>query len=480
MVSSIILLLILQLLWLRSAYNHELESFRKEANTLFRNTIINLHDSLIINSIEPVGMRESTTVSMLDSMRKTRVQILNSRVVRDTVRMRYSFDRLRRPELNAPDTTSQIRIYVSSGSGGDSVKQLLRPIISGIRKNQQPGNFVLRWSTDSLKVKDIQKKYQDTLVHSGIVLVPVVQEIDFQQKDSLSSGTFQTDPFFLPHSPVYRAYFENINPMLLAKISPQIMFSVILTLLTLTAFLFMYRSIRTQEKLMQIKNELISNITHELKTPVATVSVALEALKNFNALDNPERTTEYLNIAQNELSRLSLITDKILKTAVFEQNGIELKTEPVALDEIIQQVLTSMTLVFEKHLAQVIFNKDEIDYTVNGNAEHLTNVMYNLLDNALKYSQPGCRITIQLKKQDQNVRLLVNDNGIGIPAEYQDRVFDKFFRVPTGDVHNAKGYGLGLSYVASVVKSHKGTIEVASEPGSGTSFILLFPTYSEL
>jgi two-component system, OmpR family, phosphate regulon sensor histidine kinase PhoR len=472
MTSSILLLLVLQLLWLRSAYHDELESFRKETNSLFRSTILNLHDSLIIKSIEPmVGTRETSTVMI--SRDSARVEILNSRVERDTVNRNLQLNG--RPRLRFRDTTTQLQIFVSAPGSDDSVRKLLRPIVSEFRRNRQSGNFVFRWSADSLNISDIQKNYRDTLTQSGITLIPVVQKINLQQKDSLLSGTFYTDPFFLPHTPAYRAYFENISPMLLAKISPQIMFSVLLTVLTITAFLFMYRSIQTQEKLMQLKNDLISNITHELKTPVATVSVALEALKNFKALDSPERTQEYLAIAQNELGRLSLITDKILRTAVFEQNGIELKTEPVALDKIIQHVLTSFTLVFEKQQAQVDFIKEEMDYSINGNNEHLTNVIYNLLDNALKYSGQGCQITVRLKKLNSEIQLIVNDNGIGISTEYHEKVFDKFFRVPTGNVHNAKGYGLGLSYVASVIKSHGGNITVDSEPGKGSTFSITLP-----
>src|SRR5690606_7844701 len=205
----------------------------------------------------------------------------------------------------------------------------------------------------------------------------------------------------------------------------------------------MYRSIVSQQKLMQLKNDLISNITHELKTPVATVSVALEALKNFKALDNPALTQEYLTIAQNELGRLALITDKILKTSVFEQAGLELKREQVDLEKIIQDVLTSLRLVFEKHQANVSFNKQGADFTLQGNVEHLTHVVYNLLDNAIKYSKPGCAISISLTRAVENIQLTVEDNGIGIPEEYQQKVFEKFFRVPTGDVHDAKGYGLG-------------------------------------
>jgi signal transduction histidine kinase len=237
----------------------------------------------------------------------------------------------------------------------------------------------------------------------------------------------------------------------------------------------MYRSIRAQQKLMELKNDFISNITHELKTPITTVGVAIEAIKDFKAINNAALTNEYLGIAQNELNRLSILTDKILKTAIFENKGIEFQPEPIQMDSLIEQVLASMKLVFEKQGAKVTFEKHGDDFTMTGGNVHLTSVVYNLLDNALKYSLVNPEIKVTLKGTSSQLIFSVMDNGIGIPTEYRKKVFEKFFRVPTGDVHNIKGYGLGLSYVESVVRSHHGTIRVESEPGKGSSFIVTLP-----
>lgn len=237
----------------------------------------------------------------------------------------------------------------------------------------------------------------------------------------------------------------------------------------------MYRSLRAQQRVMDLKNDFISNITHELKTPVTTVSVALEAIKNFKGQNNPELTTEYLEIAQNELNRLNILTDKILKTAIFEDKGVAYNAEPVDVNLLVSQVLNSMKLVFEKQKAIVSYSCKGNDFNLLGGAAHLTSVVYNLLDNALKYSPANPAITISLSENKEEIELRIKDNGIGIAPEYKKKVFEKFFRVPTGDVHNIKGYGLGLSYVDSVVKSHNGTITVESEPGKGSEFIIRLP-----
>ncbi|MFN8890291.1 MAG: sensor histidine kinase, partial [Cyclobacteriaceae bacterium] len=246
-----------------------------------------------------------------------------------------------------------------------------------------------------------------------------------------------------------------------------------LSTLTIGAFIVMYKSIRAQQRLAELKNDFISNMTHELKTPVTTVGVAIEALKNFNGIENKELTDEYLTIAQNELNRLSLLTDKILKTAIFENKGVDFQPENVHFDQIIDQVLTSMKLVFEKNKAIVSFEKIGSHFELRGGQVHLTNVIYNLLDNALKYSGENAMIEIRLHEMGHELKLSVTDNGIGIAPEYKKKIFEKFFRVPSGDVHNSKGYGLGLSYVDSVIKAHHGKLVVESEIGKGSTFTIV-------
>lgn len=470
MTSSLLLLVVLQVLWLRSAYNEAFDAFRKETNALFRTTIVSLNDSLIMKGLEQVPVADSVQVAH-EPGNFTRIRLWERRLTNDTLTTDSAGAKNSRIEVR----DSIIQVFTTALTPGDCVKHVLRPIITEFRRKRGIGNFIVRLSSDSLRINDIQRAYTDTLIATGILLRPVVRKVGAEHKPTNQTNAFVTEPFFLPHSPAYQARFENIRPMLLTKISPQIAFSVILTVLTVTAFAFMYRSIQTQQKLMQLKNDLISNITHELKTPVATVSVALEALKNFKALDNPQLTQEYLQIAQNELNRLTLMTEKILKTSAFEENGLDLKKGEVDFAEIIERVLRSLKLVFEKQDATIDFKKSGSDFRIIGNAEHLTNVVYNLLDNAIKYSKPGCKIFIELRLDNQQLVLSIRDNGIGIPVEYQGKIFEKFFRVPQGDVHNAKGYGLGLSYVASVVKHHSGTIRVESEPGKGSLFIIEVP-----
>lgn len=197
-------------------------------------------------------------------------------------------------------------------------------------------------------------------------------------------------------------------------------------------------------------------------------------MKNFNAIQDPQRTREYLDISSNELQRLSLLVDKVLKLSMFEKKEIELKYEQLNLKDVVEEVVSSMRLQLEKYHARVSINT-EGDLILQADRLHLLSVIFNLLDNALKYSKNDPSIRVDINGNENNIILSVADNGIGIPSEYKDKLFEKFFRVPAGDTHNAKGYGLGLSYAAHVIHQHKGTITVESQPGNGSKFIITLP-----
>jgi two-component system phosphate regulon sensor histidine kinase PhoR len=272
----------------------------------------------------------------------------------------------------------------------------------------------------------------------------------------------------------YQLVIGNSVPYLFRQITQPILFSILLLGITLLSFSLLYRNLVKQRRLAALKNEFISNITHELKTPIATVGVAIEALKNFNAMNDTNRTKEYLDISQNELQRLGLLVDKVLRLSMFEKKEIELKYEPVDMGSLVEEVVASLRLQLEKVNANVKVDKSG-DLTLEGDRLHLLSVIFNLVDNAVKYSPGKPEIAITLKATQTEVILEVADRGIGIPAVYRDKVFEKFFRVPHGDTHNAPGYGLGLSYACQVLRKHGGDIQVKDREGSGTIFTISIP-----
>lgn len=332
---------------------------------------------------------------------------------------------------------------------------------------------------DSIPVKELSNKYARLLKQENIQVPFSVSShktvLRNEWRRLPEPGRENEVTIGIKYPITYRVDVANTTGFILQKMWSQILVSLLLVGLTVLSFSLLLRNLVQQRKLTQIKNDFISNITHELKTPIATVSVAIEALRNFDALYDPQRTKEYLAISSNELQRLSFLVDKVLKLSMFEKHQVELKEETVDLAQLVNEVVSSMKLQFEKYKAKVNVQLYGYRFMVNGDRLHLTSVLFNLLDNALKYSKENPSIHIDLKEDTEQIELIVTDNGIGIAAEYRKKIFDKFFRVPAGDTHNVKGYGLGLSYVAYVIQRHYGTIEVESQPGIGSRFITKLP-----
>lgn len=325
---------------------------------------------------------------------------------------------------------------------------------------------------DSVTVKEITTAYASKLKEDKMDLSFAVNRQDSGQTDSLAMNEV-TIGFANPIT--YSLSLQNKMSYLVKKLTLPILFSLFLVGITIASFVLLYRSLLKQRKLAELKNQFISNITHELKTPIATVGVAIEALKNFNAIHDPQRTREYLDISQNELQRLSLLVDKVLKLSMFEKKEIELKKEQFDCKQLAEEVLNSMKLQFDKYHATVKWHTEGDNFIIDADKLHITSVIYNLLDNALKYSKEDPVIDVRLVSSKDYVEFSVSDNGIGIEPAYQQKIFDKFFRVPAGDKHNTKGYGLGLSYVSQVIKRHHGQLQVESELGKGSTFIAKVP-----
>jgi len=263
---------------------------------------------------------------------------------------------------------------------------------------------------------------------------------------------------------------------LIKKLYPQILFGLILLILTGAAFAISFNSLKKQMELNVIRNEFVANISHELKTPVATVKVALEALQTFDLKNEPVKADEYIRIAQAEMNRLEMLVQNVLTSSIYDgaANGF-MQPERVSLKSIVDEVTQSMQIRLQQMDAQLTVDAEGSVFNINADSLHVQGVLINLIDNSLKYVEASPKIGIKLWEENSRIILSVSDNGIGIPDEYISKVFDKFFRVPTQNRHNVKGYGLGLSYAAMVMKQHKGTIDVENLKEGGCRFTLSFP-----
>ncbi len=448
-----------QVYWLQKTYEREERTLEMRTNMLFRETVLSLQasklklDRLVMDSMPltiTMGkqIRQPLKVHMIPRQKMVTLANTLNEKIKDSLTSRtiLTFER-KEPGEKRVITRRESRLM-----------QFLYEVDS---------------LQDSVRLTEIEATYGTRLKQQNLAVPFSIQRMDKENEDRAYNEV--TLGFANPIT--YQLNLGNTFPFLLKRISAAVLFSIFLIGVTVLSFLLLYRNLLRQQRLAVIKNDFISNITHELKTPIATVSVAIEALRTFNASMDKEKTKEYLDISANELQRLSLLVDKVLKLSMFEKKEIDLKYEPLNMKDLVDEVTASMRLQLEKHQAQVSVSA-EGDTTLQGDRLHLVSVIFNLFDNALKYSKGKPSIEIFVKGEPNRITLTLADNGIGIPAEYKDRIFEKFFRVPTGNLHNAKGYGLGLSYVSHVIGKHHGTIRVESIEGDGSKFVISLPKQS--
>lgn len=261
---------------------------------------------------------------------------------------------------------------------------------------------------------------------------------------------------------------------LIKQISPQILFSLLLLLTSGFASWLTYTSLRKQIKLSELKNGLISNMSHELKTPVSTVKVALEALDNFDVVNQPYKAREYIHMAMLETHRLELLVNKALNTSLMEQGKMTLQRQKLDIRKLVQEIVDALQLRLQQNNIIIRFHATGNDFTINIDKLHVQGAIMNIIDNSIKYGKEPVEIDINIHAADASITIDIADNGPGIPEQYIDQVFEKFFRVPDGDKHNVKGYGLGLSYVQQVMQLHYGMTRVSNRPEGGCLFSLQF------
>jgi signal transduction histidine kinase len=269
---------------------------------------------------------------------------------------------------------------------------------------------------------------------------------------------------------------SNYDGYLMRRMIPQFVFVLILLAVTAAAFRAMYVSLQEQIKLGKMKDDFVSNMSHELKTPISTVKLALEALNNFDAIEQPELSREYLEMAALEMDRLELLVNSALNTSLLESGKLFINPESYDLEKLVNEVVQAYQIKLLQHNASITMETIGDHFRTGLDRLHTQGVIINILDNSLKYAQDNgpVRIHIRLREYPDHLQLSISDNGPGIPEEYHGKVFEKFFRVPNGDRHNIKGYGLGLSYAAQVMAQHQGSITVNNLPGGGCLFTLTF------
>lgn len=252
-------------------------------------------------------------------------------------------------------------------------------------------------------------------------------------------------------------------------------FSSVVMLVVIFFFAYTLFVILKQRRLSEVQKDFINNMTHEFKTPLSTIAISTGVLKDPSIIQAPERLLNYATIIENETNRLKQQVERVLQMARLEKNNLALKREPTDVHELILESVRTNLMTLQKKNGKFELQLKAENCLVNIDKLHFSNVLYNLMDNAIKYCNTSPIITITTNSSHNQFTLEVKDNGIGISEENQKKIFHRFYRVPTGNVHDVKGFGLGLNYVKLVVESHGGKIVVNSKMGSGSTFTILLP-----
>jgi len=297
------------------------------------------------------------------------------------------------------------------------------------------------------------------------------------RKELIEKGSafilFQADIYTSPE--YLLIYFPLEKQFLLTELWGMLLISIILIIVIVYSFTYTITTIFRQKRLSEMKNDFINNMTHEFKTPISTISLACEALSDKEMRGSGEFLESYLSMIREENKRLSGMAEKILQTAVIDKGQLKMHREVIDLHEIISDVIKNLKIQVEIKDGEIVRNFAAAKSRIEGDRVHVTNLVYNLLDNANKYSPKKPLIRISTENAGSGIVMTIEDNGIGIGKNEQKKIFDKLYRVSTGNIHEVRGFGLGLSYVKAIVEEHHGKISLESEANKGSRFRVFLP-----
>ncbi len=470
MVASALLLMLFIGRWLQTEFTAAKEDLQKDIFEQFIDARTRVTDSILAkNLINPI-LRDSvkfkvtsTTVQNSNHLGDT-IQLFNQTTVDDTtaeiVELKGPTDPLNADNFRIEirnDTVSElvqgVKLFITEFSGKTGDRGFMQEYVVAGDTNMLQTFFAQNLSNENIAVKPVWVSGREEKMFPPPLFY------------------FESRMFDTP----YGVEIQDYNQFILKSIIPEIIFGLILITVITFAFIFSYRNIRNQMRLAVLKDDLISNISHELKTPVATVKVAIEALQQMDPVTQQDKMTNYLGMASQEVSRLDLLVNKVMNSILLDNGRQVFTQEEINPVTIVEEAITAMQIQAIQKGGHIKLTAPEHPQTIIGDTLHIKGVVFNLIENSLKYSDTVPEIQVNIFADDTKVFVTISDNGPGIPEDYKHKIFEKFFRVPSGNKHNIKGYGLGLYYAAEVMQQMGGTIAVKNNTDKGCTFTLTFP-----
>jgi two-component sensor histidine kinase len=442
MIVSMILLGVLEFLWLQNEYHNKQRDLEDKINHVMFSSIRDVEDSLIFTNLDKGPFRV-----MKDS------QALSVNLV-----------------FNHQDSTHD---------QFDSLDGRVYKMDMGLKPHHPMRGMLLKRLSSDSSIMDTAGVKISAMVMRHIRMSDSTGEfagydmITWRNGDTVISGLMSRPQMDVLTGTKMALTNQHYKAEIFHDLIPHMSFAVFLWIMVGGAFYYTWKNLQRQIQLNALRDEFVSNITHELKTPITTVGVALESLHMSQELESAQ-SRRYLDICQSELKRLSMLVERIL-----HNKAPQIHYEKMDVRQVLDDVMHHMKVQFDNRHAKVDIREEGDGFVINGDKSHMSGVLYNLLENALKYSKGDPEIHIHLTRENGTIKLAVEDKGIGIEQDYHNKIFEKLFRVPRQNRHDVKGHGLGLSYVADVVKKHHGKIDLVSAPGKGSTFSVTLPVYHE-
>lgn len=329
-----------------------------------------------------------------------------------------------------------------------------------------------------LKKKNIKQPFEFCIANEA--RLPIMFSTGYKTEFMEASNNYQTflNGENIVNNEVLNVYMLEPENYFQNHLASLLIFAALFTSIIIAAFVLTIKALLSQKKLSEIKSDFINNMTHEFKTPIATISLATDALNNEKVMNNTEQIKYYSGIIKEENRRMNKQVEKILQASQLEKDEIKLNLKKLDVHDIIKRVASHTQLQLEEIGAQFETHLNASNALVEADEVHFTNIIYNLVDNAIKYSKENPQISITTTNSGGSIYIKVADNGIGMDKDTQNNVYEKFFRAHTGNLHNVKGFGLGLTYVKNIIDSHKAKINLESELGKGSTFTIVMKSVS--
>ncbi|HFS68050.1 MAG TPA: HAMP domain-containing histidine kinase [Flavobacteriia bacterium] len=444
--------------------NRDLRTYIFQKIDTINNEIFTYKQSTLIDNYEvPKDSKTNTSIKNFKSYfskKEKEISSLDVNIKKD-LRGKQNYKATTYSELPAFSKLEMEQVYKEVAPS--------KPIYQRISKKELKDNL-----QKELKSRGIDTPFEYAVFAGEFPTKLRSKNFNDNKKDVLITPIFYND---LGKTKYYlKVYFPDKKGYIFSNIKKPLFMAVTFIILIILVFIFALYQMIKQKKISEIKTDFINNMTHEFKTPIATINLALDAIKNPKIITNKEQVLKYVNMIRDENKRMHEQVENVLRISKLEKNQLEISKEVVDIHDILNNAISHVELIIKNKGGYIKKHYNAILTEVLGNNLHLTNVFVNILDNAIKYSKEAPKIDVFTQNHGNAIIVKIKDQGMGMTKAVQKQVFDKFYREQKGNIHDVKGHGLGLSYVKKIIENHNGTVSVESEKDKGSTFIIKLPT----